>query len=395
VIDLTRLYCGETTAGESIRYQWRLADSAKSATTLDRKPVVVWNITRTCNLKCLHCYSDSEPKPYAGELTTEEALHVLDDLAAFKCPAVLFSGGEPLLRHDIFDLAWAAKEKGLRATLSSNGTLITHSMAEKIKAAGFSYVGLSLDGIGMVHDYFRGVEGAFEKTLQAVRYLKEVGQKVGLRLTMTRHTVKNLPEILQLMITEKIDRACFYHLVFTGRGRFLRDEALSPEEVREALDQILSWTKTFHLFGLKKEVLTVGHPADGIYLYLKLLSETKTEQADGVLQLIRANGGGQYGSGVGLGCIDPFGNVHPDQFWTNVSLGNVKQIPFSEIWMDCHNELMKGLKNRLPLLKGRCASCRWKNECGGGLRTRAYLEYDDPWAEDPGCYLFSEETAAV
>lgn len=395
MIDLTRLYCGQITAGDAIRYQWRTGHSAKSLMTLERKPVVVWNLTRTCNLKCLHCYSDSAAGKYEGELTTQEALGVIEDLAQFKCPAVLFSGGEPLLRNDIFELACSAKERGLRVTLSSNGTLITRAMAEKIKKSGFVYVGLSLDGIGSVHDRFRGMPGAFEKTVQAVRYLKEAGQKVGLRLTMTRHTIKSLPEILEMMITEKIDRACFYHLVFTGRGRFLKDEALSHEEIRTALDQILSWTKTFHLFGLKKEILTVGHPADGIYLYLKLLKEGKEVQAGGVMDLIQSNGGGQFGSGVGLGCIDTVGNVHPDQFWTNVTLGNVKERPFSEIWLDCQNELMKGLKNRLPLLKGRCSTCRWKNECGGGLRTRAYLEYDDAWAEDPGCYLFLEETMAV
>ncbi len=391
MIDLSRLYCGEITAGEKIRYQWREKgkDSVRSA--IDRRPVVVWNMTRTCNLKCMHCYSDSEGKTYPGELTTDEALAVVHDLAEFKIPALLLSGGEPLLRKDLFIIAHEAKRLGLRVTLSSNGTLITPSIAEKIKEAGFIYVGLSLDGIGETHDYFRGVKGSFEKTLSAIRHCKEVGQKVGLRLTMTRHTIQNLEGIFDLMITEKIDRACFYHLVFTGRGRFLKENALSHTELRDAIDLILKWTKALHLFEMKKEILTVGNPVDGVYLYLKLLKEDRKDKAQEVLDLITLNGGGQFGSGVGLGCIDFFGNVHPDQFWMTETLGNVKDKPFSQIWQDVGHPLMKGLKNRLPLLKGRCASCMWQAQCGGGLRTRSYLATQDPWAEDPGCYLSDEE----
>lgn len=394
MIDLTRLYCSEETAGEKIRYEWREKGKDSIQSAMDRRPVVVWNTTRTCNLKCVHCYSDSESKFYPGELTTDEALAVVNDLAKFKIPAMLLSGGEPLLRKDIFLIAEEAKRQGLRVTLSSNGTLITRAIAEKIKEAGFIYVGLSLDGIGDAHDHFRGTKGAFEKTLSAIRHCKEVGQKVGLRLTMTRHTIQNLHEIFNLMITEKIDRACFYHLVFTGRGRSLKEDALSRDELRDAVDLIIKWTKTMHLFGLKKEILTVGNPADGVYLYLKLIEEGKKEKAQEVLDLITLNGGGRFGSGVGLGCIDFFGNVHPDQFWMTETLGNVKERPFSEIWQDINHPLMKGLKNRLPLLKGRCASCSWKAQCGGGLRTRAYLASDDPWAEDPGCYLSDQEISS-
>jgi radical SAM protein with 4Fe4S-binding SPASM domain len=195
------------------------------------------------------------------------------------------------------------------------------------------------------------------------------------------------------MVRERIDRVCFYHLVFTGRGRFLKEEALSNTKIREAMDQILKWTKTFHALGLQKEILTVGNPVDGVYVYLKLQNAGKAEQAEEVFELITLNGGGQFGSGVGLGCIDFFGNVHPDQFWMDVSLGNVRERPFSQIWQDRDNPLMNGLKNRLPLLKGYCAFCRWRNQCGGGLRSRAYLASGDPWMEDPGCYLSSEEVS--
>ena len=394
MIDISRLYCREKTAGEKIRYGWRSEEKDLLKLALERRPVVVWNMTRTCNLKCLHCYSDSESKAYPGELTTHQALAVVKDLAEFKIPALLLSGGEPLLRKDIFVIVHEAKRLGLRVTLSSNGTLITRSMAERIKEAGFIYVGLSLDGMGDVHDQFRGVKGSFEKTLAAIRHCKDVGQKVGLRLTLTRHTLQNLSEILELMVREGIDRACFYHLVFTGRGRFLKEESLSKVEMREAMDLILKTAKTFHLSGLHKEVLTVGNPGDGVYVYLKLLQDGDHEKAKEAFELVSHNGGGLFGSGVGLGRIDYYGNVHPDQFWMDESLGNVKDRPFSQIWQDLENPLMKGLKSRLSLLKGRCSTCRWKEQCGGGLRTRAHLAYDDPWAEDPGCYLTDREIAA-
>ncbi|MBI3267341.1 MAG: SPASM domain-containing protein, partial [Chlamydiae bacterium] len=162
-------------------------------------------------------------------------------------------------------------------------------------------------------------------------------------------------------------------------------------EMRMALDIILKWTRSLKESGFEKEILTVGNPVDGVYLYLKLKEEKEGVQAQEVLDLISLNGGGQFGSGVGLGCIDFYGNVHPDQFSMGVTLGNVKERPFSQIWMDLNNELLRGLKNRLPLLKGKCELCDWKNQCGGGLRTRAHLAFGDPWAEDPGCYLTSEE----
>lgn len=387
MIDLTRLYCGEINTSEQIRYDWRSQDKDLLQVALKRKPVVVWNLTRTCNLKCLHCYADSEAKMYPGELTTGEALKVIDDLSEFKIAALLLSGGEPLLRRDIFELAHHANAKDLRTTLSTNGTLITLEMAQKIKQTGFTYVGISLDGIGPSHDHFRGVPGAFNKTLQGIRNLKEVGQKVGLRLTMTRHTIKSLSSIFDLMIKENIDRACFYHLVFTGRGRFLKEDALSNTEVREAVQLILDWTKSLTASGHHKEILTVGNPVDGVHIYLKLLEEKQEAKAANTLDLLNRNGGGLFGSGVGLGCIDFFGNVHPDQFWMDESLGNVKERPFSQIWQDLGNPLMKGLKNRIPNLNQRCKTCQWIQQCGGGLRTRAHLAYNDPWAEDPGCYL--------
>ncbi|MBI5399666.1 radical SAM protein [Candidatus Saganbacteria bacterium] len=389
MIDINKLFCGKETDSDALRYGQGLV-AAKTAA--ERRPVVVWNTTRSCNFRCRHCYTDSENKKYPGELTTEEGRNLIADLAAFKIPALLLSGGEPLVRPDLLALAQYAKNLGIRPTLSTNGSLIDEKMAEKVKQAGFTYVGISLDGLEKVNDEFRGVEGAFQRALAAFRNCRAVEQKVGLRLTLTKHTVADLQRIFDLIEKEGINRVCFYHLVYSGRGGRLMADDLSNQETREALDIILARTQDFYNRGLGIDVLTVDNHADGIYLYLKLLKKDP-ERAAKVLELLKWNGGGRFSSGVGIADIDPAGNVHADQFWQHHTFGNVRERKFSDIWRDTSDPLMAGLKNRLPLLKGRCGHCRWQAACGGALRVRADLFYHDPWAEDPACYLTEEEIA--
>ncbi len=395
MIGISNLYCGDENPGDAIRYghcsaklkaQPMAHDVPKSAS--ERRPVVAWNCTRTCNLKCIHCYTNSEAQNYPGELSTSEAKTMIEDLADFKVPALLFSGGEPLVRPDLFELVSFAGSKGLRATLSTNGTLIDKETAKKIKAHNFSYVGISLDGIGEINDRFRGAEGAFERTMAGFRNLKEVGQRVGLRLTLTRHNYQNLNQIFDFIEEEKVDRACFYHLVYSGRGS--QSDELTHAETRDAIDTIIDRTEEFHKKGLQKDILTVDNHVDGIYLYLKLL-KTKPERAKKVLELLEWNGGGTYSSGVGFSDIDFQGNVHPDQFWMHYSLGNVKERKFSEIWMDVSDPLMKGLKDRPGHIKGKCSRCKFFKACGGAMRVRADFVYSDPFAPDPMCYLTDDE----
>jgi Fe-coproporphyrin III synthase len=402
MIDITKLYAGKDTTGDPLRYGHKRGaghgnphatetqEHAVPKSANERKPIAVWNITRRCNLHCVHCYTDSHDKLYPGELTLEEAKVMIDDLAAFGIPALLLSGGEPLIRPDFFDLARYARSKGLRLTISTNGTLITPEKAQWIKDTGFSYVGISFDGLGEVNDKFRGKKGAFEAALKGLRNCQAVGQKVGLRFTLTRRNYESLDEIFDFIEEEKIPRACFYHLVYSGRGSKISKDDLTHEETRNALDIILRRTKDFVDRGLQKDILTVDNHVDGPYLYLKLKQENP-EKAEEVLQLLRWNGGGANSSGVGIGEIDMYGNVHPDQFWQDLHLGNVKEKKFSEIWTDRTNPIFAGLKNRLPLLKGRCAECKWKDVCGGSFRVRALRVYDDPWAQDPACYLTDEE----
>jgi len=389
MINISRLYCGAASESDSLRYG-QGAEPPAFRSAAERRPVVVWNLTRTCNLRCLHCYSDSAARRYPGELTTAEAEAVIRDLAAFRVPAVLFSGGEPLLRPDLFQLVAGSRRLGLRPTLSTNGTLITAEVARKIREAGFTYVGISLDGIGEVHDYFRGMRGAFGRTVQGFRHCVAAGQRVGLRLTLTRHTAADLHRIFDFIEAEHINRACFYHLVASGRGRSLAGDDLSHSETRAVLDIILERTADFSRRGLPKEILTVDNHADGVYLYLRLL-EADAGRAAEVLRLLEWNGGGLHSSGVGIGAIDWVGDVHADQFWAHHSFGNVKRRPFSQIWLDTADPLMAGLKDRRARITGRCRACKFFDACGGALRVRADLAHGDPWAPDPACYLTDAE----
>mgnify|MGYP000507138596 CR=1 FL=1 len=401
MIDVSVLYGGLETPSTPHRYGRQITRidppphqrMAVASSAKDRRPIVVWNLTRTCNLKCIHCYTDSEAVKYPDELSTDQCKAVLDDLADFGVPAVLFSGGEPLVRPDLFELAEYARGRNLHVVLSTNGTLIDRATAERFAQLKFAYIGISLDSASPeVHDEFRGAKGAFDRTMRGFRHCVEVGQKVGLRLTLTRHTAQDLGRIFDFIEKEGIDRACFYHLCPAGRGKSLL--ALTPAESRKAIDTIFDRSRSLVERGKRIEILTVDNHCDGVYLYLRMLRENHP-RAEQVRQMLLFNGGGRYSSGVGIANIDFYGHVHADQFSMYRSFGNVKQRKFSEIWQDVSNPIMAGLKDRLGLLKGRCGACRFKEICGGGLRARAEISTGDPWASDPGCYLTDEEIGCV
>ncbi len=391
MINISKLYCGEVTPGDWIRYGIEGSGGEvvpKSAS--QRRPIVVWNITRACNLKCVHCYNDSGADKADDELSTQEAKTVLDDLAEFGVPSVLFSGGEPLMRDDLFELIGYANEIGLRTVISTNGTLLTEAVAKKIKQYKVSYVGISLDGIGKVNDEFRGIAGAFDRAVQGIKNCQDSDIRIGLRLTLTRRNIEDLQRWFDFFETHNIERACFYHFVPSGRGAGLADEALTHAQTRDVVDKILARTKQFKQAGRKTDILTVDNHVDGVYVYLKLLKEDPIRAAD-VWKLLTWNGGGLYSSGVGIGCIDFHGKVHPDQFWQHYSLGDVRQRPFSQIWMAPSDPLLRGLKDRRKYIKGRCRACKFFDGCGGSLRVRADLHFGDPWAPEPACYLTDEE----
>lgn len=384
MIGVSKLLCDTENFGDSLRYAKGVHGQRHGAAN-GMGPVVAWNITRTCNLKCAHCYSSSDSNKYDGELTTAEAKKFIDDCADFKVPVLLMSGGEPLIRPDVFELVKYAKERGIRATFSTNGTLIDEKMAQDIKDLEVGYVGISLDGLGEANDKFRGKTGAFEKALQGIRNCMAVGQRVGLRFTINRHNIHDLENIFKLIKEEQIPRVCFYHLVYSGRGSEMMQHDISHEESRQAMDLIMEKTVEF---ADKCEILTVDNHADIVYLYLQYLKKDPV-RAEKIWELMMRNGGNR--SGIAFANVDPLGNVHSDQFTQNYTFGNVRDRAFGDIWTDESNPILTGLKNRQPLLKGRCSKCKWLKVCNGNFRARAEAVTGDFWESDPACYLTDEE----
>ncbi len=392
MIGISKLYCGTVEASDPLRYgrQSGKLPSHLLQFSADKKPVVVWNCTKQCNLHCVHCYATATSQPAPDELTGDEGRAMIDDIAQFGSPVILFSGGEPLMRPDVMELIAHARTAGLRAVISTNGTLIKRPVAEKLADVGLSYVGVSLDGLEPVHDKFRGVVGCFQDALEGIRNCLAVGVKVGLRFTLNKQNVADLPGIFDLIEREGIGRACFYHLAYTGRGDKLRAATLTNAQTRETVDLIIDRTKALHDAGKAIEVLTVDNHADGPYVYMRMLKDNP-ERAPDCLDLLNMNGGNS--TGVGIGCVSWNGDVLPDQFWRHHVLGNVRERPFSEIWADPNEPLLSKLRNRKQHMKCRCMHCRWLSVCNGNFRARAEAATGDMWGDDPACYLTDEEIA--
>ncbi len=384
MISISRLLCDEIGPGDELRY----GHNGQFSPAAEARPIVVWNYTRRCNLKCIHCYADAVSGDSNNEMNTEEGKLFIRQLADFGVPVLLFSGGEPLMRKDFLELASFAVKSGVGVVVSTNGTLITPEIAREMKGIGFREVGISLDGIGEKNDKFRGKTGAYDAALQGIRNCIAEGQRVSLRMTITQANQGEVLAILDLAERENIDRVCFYHLAYAGRGNDLRDIDLDHTQTREVVDLICERTLDFYRRGLKKEILLVGNHADGVHLYLRE-KERNPERAAKIMGLLQINGGNN--SGIRIGAVDEVGNVHPDQFWRTINLGNVRERQFGDIWMDTSNAVMSGLKDRKNLLGGRCAGCRYREICNGNLRERAEAVFDDMWAEDPACYLTDEE----
>ncbi len=397
MIDIGKIYCGGSSTGDGLRYGQESGPDCHGNSphkvqklASERRPIVVWNTTRTCNLQCVHCYTDSENKKYNGELTTVEARKLIDELSDFGIPSLLFSGGEPFMRNDLFTLLEYASKKNVRPVISTNGTLIDRETAQRVKDSGVVYVGISLDGLEAVNDKFRGVQGAFTRTMKGFDNCRAVNQRVGLRLTLTERNYIDLHGIFDFIEKEQINRACFYHLVYSGRGSSISKDDLTHTESRKAMDIILERTQDYFNRKLDINILTVDNHADGVYTYLKM-KEKNMPEAENVYSMLKWNGGAANSSGVGISNIDFFGNVHPDQFWQDYTFGNIRDRNFGDIWMDESDPLMRGLKHKAEHIKGRCRLCSYKEICTGSMRVRGYRIYNNPWAPDPACYLTDDE----
>lgn len=351
-------------------------------------PVVIWNLIRRCNLSCKHCYSISGDIDFPGELTTAEINVVMDDLKAFRVPVLILSGGEPLMRRDIFEVSARAKSLGFYVGLSTNGTLIGDEIADRIRNMGYDYVGVSLDGVGQTHDKFRRKDGAYAAALAGLRCLRDRGVKVGVRFTMTEDNASELPLLLELVEREDFPKFYLSHLVYAGRGNKNRADDAQWETTRNAMDLLIERAWEWARAGRDIEIVTGNNDADAVYL-LQWAGRTAPDQVAHLRAKLVQWGGNS--SGVNVANIDNLGNVHPDTMWWHYTLGNVKERPFSQIWTDSSDPIMAGLKRRPREIGGRCGSCAHFDICGGNTRVRAMRISGDPWAEDPGCYLNDAE----
>ncbi|MCZ7535417.1 MAG: radical SAM protein [Acidimicrobiia bacterium] len=329
-----------------------------------------------------HCYASAKLAAAADELTTVEAMAFFDDLAAFGVPAVLMSGGEPLVRPDFSELVEHGTAAGLRFTLSTNGILIDSRMAESLARSGIIYAGVSIDGDEQTHDLLRRKEGAYRSSIDGLAHLGAAGVRRGVRFTLTPDTYPQLDAVLDLVVREQVDRICVYHLVPSGRGGRLDD--IAPAERLDALHRIFA----FAVDHPEAEVLTVDNPSDGPILH-QWLRERDEEQAERCREMLTWNRGATGGPGIGLAAVDERGDVHPDQFSRHRTFGNVRERPFSAIWGEPTDPYLLQLRAADRPVAEECVVCPSLGICGGGLRSRAELATGDPWGFDPSCNLVS------
>lgn len=355
-------------------------------------PVVIWNLIRRCNLQCKHCYSTSLDIDFKDELSTEQIKATIDDLKVAHVPVLILSGGEPLLRPDIFEITAYAKAKGFYVALSTNGTLINEDNIEQIKAADYQYVGISIDGLEEFHDEFRRQKGSFKTSMHALKLCKEAGIKVGMRLCLTRENYADLPAILDLMEQHKIDKFYLSHLNYSGRGKRSAENDAMFAMTKGAMEQLFERAWAHLEQGIESDFVTGNNDADGPYLLQwaeKRFAQQYPERVANLKQRL-INWGGNA-SGVNVANIDNTGVIHPDTYWWNHPIGNVKTEKFSDVWKNTQDPLMLGFRQSPRPVKGRCAKCEHLTICGGNTRTRAFAQSGDAWAEDPGCYLTDDE----
>jgi len=390
MISVSKLLCDLDAEGDGLRYD--AAEESRKEQIRDRKqrrPVVVWNVTKQCNLYCEHCYAAADTEVADGELSTAEGKALLDDLADYGVPVVLFSGGEPLVRDDLEELIAYADEAGVRPVLSTNGTLITEDRARSLRDAGLKYAGVSVDGLPERNDAFRGEEGAFDAAVRGIRNSLDAGLKTGLRYTITERNAPDLRGVVDLLTDEGLDRFCFYHLDYGGRGTEILDADLTPDQRREAVETVCDMTRDYYDRGEEIETLLVGNYADAAYIVEYAREHYGEAKARTVYEYLRTNGGDPAGERVAD--VDYQGNVHLTQFWQNYSLGNVRDRPFGAIWEDESNPVLTALRDRESHLTGKCAECAYSDVCRGGSRLRALTVEGDLFAPDPQCYLTDSE----
>ncbi len=376
----------EVARGDVADAEVRSRSPLRFASAGQHAPIVIWNVCMHCNMNCPHCYAAAVAEPSPTDLTHAEGLDLLGELAGCGVRVVIFSGGEPLLRGDLIDLIRHAHSLGIAPQLSSNGVLIDEQVAADLAGAGVAYVGISIDGLPDFNDDYRGFEGGYEAALHGLRNAKRAGMKTGLRMTLSRRNVDQLPAMIETTQSEGIDRFYVSHLVYSGRGFKVAHEDLSRAEARQALLALFERTDELVASGLGPKIVTGSNDSDGVLLLQWLEQRFGETAGKKVRELLLRRGGNSAGERV-LD-IDSRGRVHPDQFWRGAVLGDVREQSFAEI---LEHPLREQLSRRLEFLTGRCGVCEERALCRGSHRERALAAYRDPWASDPACVMKDTE----
>jgi len=358
--------------------------SGKKSRTLDGN-IIIWNFTNRCNLSCHHCYSYADPNS-KDFLTTDFILDSVKDLKSAGVKFVIFSGGEPLIRKDIFEISDYMRKEGIITYLSTNGLYINEKNVDKI-IDKFNYIGISIDGIGKIHDEFRGLEGAFDKSIDSIKLIQAHGGNAGIRFTMTKETENSFYDIFKLAEDLNVDKLYLSHLVYSGRGLDNLSIDITKEKRREFVDFIIDKALEYQEIGKKMDIVTGNMEMDAIIL-LEKFSKKYPQLRDEMIKRLKNWGGNS--AGYRLGNIDWLGKVKPDPFFPFV-IGDMTKMRFDEIWLNDKNEILQKLRKKPRVLSGKCKECGVLDICNGGSRSRAYAISGDLWAEDPSCYLSDEE----
>jgi len=367
-------------AGAAARAPQRFSRSASGG------PVVVWNVCFHCNMTCPHCYAAAASHPSPKDLSRDEALDLIDQMAASGVRVVIFSGGEPLLRPDLFDLLEHARSAGIAPQLSTNGTLIDAAAAERLAAVGVAYVGISIDGVREFNDEYRGLAGGTDAAWDGLRHAREAGMRTGLRMTLTRRNADQLEVMLDQAEQAGVNRFYASHLVYSGRGYRMAGEDLSREESRAAVLKLFEAAEKLLEKGAGLRIVTGSNDSDGPLL-VRWIAERHGEAAAHPVEALLLERGGNS-AGERILNVDHQGRVHPDQFWRAAVLGDVRQDRFETI---LQHPLRQLLRDRLDHLTGRCGACSQRRLCRGSHRERAVARHDDMWAPDPACLLTDAE----
>jgi radical SAM protein with 4Fe4S-binding SPASM domain len=352
-------------------------------------PVVIWNICMHCNMECPHCYASAVAERSPTDLTREEGLRLLDEMAAYGVRVVIFSGGEPLMRPDVFDLLSHAKRCGISPQLSTNGSLIDKAVAHRLAEAGVGYVGISIDGVEEFNDAYRGMEGGFEAALRGLRHAKSAGMKTGIRMTLSRRNVDQLGAMIDIALDASADRFYVSHLVYSGRGFKVAHEDLSRDEQRSALSRLFETAESLIESYPEMKIVTGSNDSDGVFLLWWIRNRYGDVAAERVRELLLQRGGNSAGERIVN--VDSRGRVHPDQFWRSAVLGDIRKESFAKI---LEHPLRDQLRRRLEYLTGRCGSCSERELCRGSHRERALAFHRALWAPDPACVMEDAEIAA-